>query len=139
MTATLVQARAALAGALADVDGFREVYPHFELTVNPPCAVVEYPAGQFLDFNVDFGDERNVNLAITLLVPLGQNRSASELLDSWLERAGSTSVFAAVHVDPTLGGIVQSCQITGAANYGTLQWADGTPFLGCQILTEVFL
>jgi hypothetical protein len=139
MTATLIQARQALAGVLAGVDGFRETYPHFQLTVNPPCAIVEYPPGQFLSFKESFDDERTVQLAITLLVPRGQDRSSSELIDGWLEKSGPTSIFAAVQADPTLGGVVQSCAVTAAADYGTTAWSDTTSYLGCQILLEVYL
>lgn len=139
MTATLTAARAALAAVLETVQGFREVYPHFQLSVNPPCAIVEYPSGPFLTFKESFDDERTVQLAITLLVPRGQDRSASELLDGWLEKTGASSVFAAVQADPTLGDVVQSCALTVATDYGTVQWSDQTSFLGCQILAEVFL
>lgn len=139
MTATLIQARQALAGVLADVDGFRETYPHFQLLVNPPCAIVEYPSGQFLTFKESFDDERTVELAITLLVPRGQDRSSSELLDGWLEKTGPASIFAAVQADPTLGGVVQSCAVTVATDYGTTAWSDTTSYLGCQVLVEVFL
>jgi hypothetical protein len=139
MTATLIEARQALAAVLAGLAGFRETYPHFQLSVNPPCAIVEYPEGEFLNFEVTLDDERTVQLAITLLVPRGQDRSASELLDGWLEKDGPASIFAAVEADPTLGGVVSSAAVTTAGSYGTVQWSDTVSYLGCSVHVEVFL
>lgn len=139
MTATVTQAREALADALAAVEGLREVYPRAVTTANAPCAFVEVGEGAFLTFKASLDGARDLGLVITLIVGRGQDRSSSELLDSFLADSGPTSIYAAVEADPTLGGVVESAAVMSASNYGTIPWSDGTPYLGCQLLVDVFL
>lgn len=136
MTATISQARAALAATLA-MDGVQvNAFPPG--TINVPALVITPAEGDFLTYKTSFEGSPNLTLLVTLFLQRGQDRSTNDLLDQFAADTGAKSVFAAVEADQDLGGVVTQAYVTTAGNFGSFTFA-GAEYLGCTFTVEIML
>jgi hypothetical protein len=136
VSATISQARTALAGTLA-MDGV-QVSPFPPGTVNVPALVVTPSEGEFLTYKTSFDGSPELTLLVTAFIGRGQDRSSTDLLDEFTAHTGTRSVFAAVDADQTLGGVVVAAGVVGAGNFGSFAYA-GAEYLGCTFTVEIML
>lgn len=136
MSATISQARAALAATLA-MDGV-QVNPFPPGSINVPAFVVTPGEGEFLTYKTSFDGSPDLTLLVTAFIGRGQDRSANDLLDEFTAQTGARSVFEAVDSDQTLGGVVQGAGVTAAGNFGSFTFA-AAEYLGCTFTVEIML
>lgn len=120
MTATLTQVRDALAAALGTIDGLQAyAFPPGQIAVSATgaAAVITAGPGTFLTY-ITSNVSHDLELTITVFVQRGQDRASTERLDAYLADAGPYSIYRTVADNDTLGGVVDSCIITGASNHG---------------------
>lgn len=136
MTATISQARTALAAALV-MDGVQvNAFPPG--AINVPALVITPSQGEFLSYKDSFDGQASLTLIVTAFSQRGQERSSNEELDAFLAQSGARSVFAAVENNPTLGGVVSSAAVLSAGNYGSFTFA-GAEYLGIALTVEIYL
>ena len=104
---------------------------------NPPALIVLPAPEDFLDFDVTFDGRDDFRLVLRILMSAADARTGQAALLGYLSRSGATSVRAAVYTDPTLGGVVSDCKVTGARGYGDVEWA-GQLFYGAELVVEVY-
>lgn len=124
--------RTNLKTALTAITGLR-CYDTIPDSINVPGAVV----GQ-LDFAFDTTMARGFDTAsveVLLIVGRMSERSAQNKLDGYLSGSGSTSIKAAIEVDKTLSGAVQTLRVT-TATAGTIQ-AAGNDMLAYRYNVEL--
>ena len=111
---TLAQVRDGLKARLDTIVGLR-------VTDYIPDDVGGYPAAMiFPPTNTDYSDDLGygsftVEFVVLLLVPAAVDRRQLGLYDL-LDRTGSSSVFAAVEADRSLGGLNVDARVTAAAD-----------------------
>lgn len=142
MTATPSQVRAALKTRLESISGLK-VYAFAPASISVPCAAITYGNGEFLTYRTST-DGHDMDLTITVFVQGGQRdeQTTAEALDAYLADAGSSSIYAAVEADPTLGGVVDSCSVMGASDYGSRVFGEGenaVRYQSVQFAVEVLL
>lgn len=135
MTANYDDVKVALGKTLKTIAGLR-VYPRLSGQINPPAAVISPGEGPFLTYGTTLDDGDDLDLAITLLVSRGDERSSDEDLGAYIARTGDKSILAAVAADHTLGGLVDDAWVVGAQNWNVFTIAN-TPYLGCVFPTKV--
>lgn len=135
--ATIPAIRQALATQIhAQIPSLRSA-PVVPGQVSPPVAVVRPSRSVVIEYEQSFGPgAMNVYFDVVLLAAAGSDRASQNLLDSFLATSGSTSVYAAVQADPTLGGIVSYAAVTRAQGYGMMEWA-AVEYLSSTLIVEV--
>ena len=139
--AVLSTIRAALATRLATIalpaGGTLRASAAMTGDIHPPQAVILPARGQLVTYDVTM--EPGVadwSLEIVILVSYGDERAAQLLEDGFLSSTGAQSIRAAVAADPRLGATCDYAIVTGASNYGLLDWA-GTQYLGARLAVTV--
>lgn len=135
MTASIAQARAALATALT-FDGV-QTNPEPPGTINVPALVISQSEGEFLT-DVTLDGETDLHFTVTAFAGRGQDASSNAILDAFAADTGATSITAAVDADPTLGGVVSSALVVSIGSFGSFAFAGGE-YLGCAFAVEIFL
>jgi hypothetical protein len=130
--------RVGLAASLATLD--IRAHDTWPAVIVPPAAIVRPLSGSFHD---TFDDDVVVRLELTLLLQLGDLRSAQEQLDAYIAPSGSSSIKALLEADPSLGDVVHSVAVSGWRDYGILQVGEnadarGPEFIGCKFDVEIF-
>lgn len=74
---------------------------------------------------------------IEILISLGDNESAQDALDEYLEEFGSHSVREALTRDPSLSGAVSQCIFHGWSDYGARK-TEAQVFIGAILTLEVY-
>jgi hypothetical protein len=128
MAGTASQIQAAVSAALATVPGLR-VADHLPEQVAPPMAVIQMETVTY--HRTMQGGTSEWAFLISLIAGRMGERSAQRQLDGWLSYDGSQSIRAALEVDPTLNGIVQSLIVAEMASIRLLTMGDAT-FLTCD-------
>lgn len=113
------------------------VYAYARDTIDPPCALVLPAPGDFLAFDVTFDGSDTFGLLVKILMGTQNDRTGQSRLLGYLSRSGSNSIRTAIYGDSTLGGTVADLKVTGASNYGDVEWA-GQTFFGADISVEAF-
>ena len=108
---TLDQVRDGLETRLKTISGLR-VYDYRPDNVDYPAAVI------FPPINADYRDDQgmgsfSVQFIVMLMVPSAIDRKQLDLY-VFLDRTGSSSIFAAVEADRTLGGLSVDCRVSSA-------------------------
>lgn len=129
--ATIGEIRAALAARLATIPDLN-AHDFVPSTLNPPAAVVFGPEIDY-DSTMARGSD-DYRFHVILLVASASDRSAQELLDSYLAPSGTTSVKAAV--DGDLGGVVDFARVKEVREYGP-QEVNSMSYFGAAVLVEV--
>ena len=128
MAGTASQIQAAVSAALATVPGLR-VADHLPEQVAPPMAVIQMETVTY--HRTMQGGTSEWAFLISLIAGRMGERSAQRQIDGWLSYDGSQSIRAALEVDPTLNGIVQSLIVAEMASIRLLTMGDAT-FLTCD-------
>lgn len=131
----IAEIRDGIKARLATISGLR-THDTVPSTVTPPAAVVAPASDVFITYDVAMGGIHDLAFTVTLVVSKAWDRTAQDLLDSFIDPSGSRSVFAAMESDPTLGGLVADASVRTVGNYGLITWGD-TQYLGCEFTVEV--
>ncbi len=139
MTATLAQIRAGIQTALRTIATFDpgQVHATRVATITPPATIVEPAPGEFYEYDTS-SDSHDVHLVILVLVSRADDASAWTELDPYVHPTGAQSISAAIEADPTLGGIVDDCDVRAAMDYGDYD-IGGISYFGCQFALDVML
>lgn len=137
MTATLSQVRTALASVLSGISGLN-AHAFKVGSITPPAAIVMPAPGDFFLYATASDPVHDLDLVIGLFVQWGDDESASAELDAFLSPTSTTSIWAAVDADRTLGGVVASAQVGTARSYGSYEYG-GEPYYGCEFPVSVLL
>lgn len=98
--------------------------------VNPPHAAVGLPS--IRDFRQAFAGARmTIEPTITLLTSAAFDEIGTLTMADYLAPTGSKSIYERIEKNPTLGGVVERCQITefdpiGPEEYGAIGYFGGT-------------
>jgi len=105
---------------LQEIDGLR-VYDLVPDNPQPPSAII----GQ-LDLTFDLNNARGLdqaNIDVLVIVQRFSERTGQEKLDKYLSGTGDYSIKAAIELDKTLDGAVDTLRVTSAQS-GVYQAAD---------------
>jgi len=130
--ATNAQIREGLAVRLETISGLN-VYRKAPGNVIVPAAVVRRRLIQY-DVTLDGADD--TTWGITLFASYANLEVAHETLDAYLDPAGASSVVAAVHAEPTLGGVVDFARVASAEGERLINYA-GIDYLSVEFVVEV--
>lgn len=136
MSATLTQARAAVASQLsAAITGWQIVA--YMLALPTPPAIDVRPGPEQFDQAMAGGlDEQT--LLIRAMISYAADLGAQSKLDSVLGR-GAGTIKSAIEADPTLGGVVEDCWIQSQSDYKALIPEQGTPLLAVEFTAVTYL
>lgn len=129
MTATLAEVRTALAETLADVTGLR-TYDFMPDQFACPCIAV-LPLG-WVPISFQQGSAQ-YEFALIVRVQSTSERAGQLALDDFITPVGATSIWAALYADPTLGGVVHDCGVSGMRDYGFASDGDATRYFQATI------
>lgn len=136
MTATYDEVKVALGEVLETIPGLR-VYPRLSGQINPPAAVIAPGTGVFLTYRTS-NVSHDLDLAVTVFVQRGNDRTADEELSAYIADSGDQSIYAIVNANSTLGGKVDDAWVTQAQDWGVFTYAD-VSYLGCVFPVQVLL
>lgn len=102
-----------LAEALAPLAGLR-IFAYPPDSATPPAAIVSYPETFVFDFTMRRGSDQ-ASFPVHVLVGRVSTRAARDELVEYMAGSGPRSVKAAIEADPTLGGRVDTVQVTTVA------------------------
>lgn len=129
--------RRALADALRARFPELQVEPYMLSDPTPEAAHV-YPST--LEYDLAFQRGLDVDsYFVEVFVAEVSDIGAQDVLDDYLEPDGPLSVKEALELDRTLGGLVDSLQVTGTSGYRRYLRTDGSsPVLGAQWTVKVW-
>jgi len=130
--ATTTQIREGIAARLATISGLH-VYPKPPGVIVAPAAVVTRRQTRF---DVTFDDADDSSFAVAMFVQFANTDVAHDQMDGYVSPAGASSVVAAIHADPTLGGVVDFVRVTSAEGERLVDYA-GTPYLSVEFIIEI--
>lgn len=131
--ATLSAIRDGLKVRLATITSLH-AYDVMPDSVNAPAAVVRPVTG---DYRGSLAGSPSVRFEIILYVPMARLDRAQDLLDSYLQESGASSVFAAIEADRTLGAVVEETHVPGWRNYDQRE-LNGQQYLSAIVDVEVW-
>jgi hypothetical protein len=132
---TFAAVRAAVAAYLTTAAGLRATPNRFG-QINPPMAVIMPQTGTFIRYSVTLDGETDYTLRAIILVSEGDSASGQDLIDTYLSPVGTSSVYAAVQKDPTLGGQVSYAAVIEATAYGLMNF-QGIDYLAAHLILNV--
>ena len=130
--ATFEQIREGLATRLETIAGLN-VYRKAPGNITVPAAIVRRRETRY-DVTLDGADD--TTFGITVFVSFANVEVGHEALDGYLDPAGSSSVVAAIHAEPTLGGVVDFARVASAEGERITNYA-GVDYLSVEFVVEV--
>lgn len=130
--ATVAAIRAGLKTAVETVTGLRAL-DYRPGSISPPVAIVALRETRY-DVTLDGADD--TTMAVTVYVQFGTDRTSEEDLNGYMDPAGATSIVAAIHADPTLGGVVDFARVVSVADNGLIEYG-GAFYLAATFVVEV--
>ena len=130
--ATVAAIRTALKTAVETVTGLRAL-DYRPGSISPPVAIVALRETRY-DVTLDGADD--TTMAVTVYVEFGTDRTSEADLNGYMDPAGATSVAAAIHTDPTLGGVVDFVRVGSVTDLGLVEYG-GAPYLAAVFLVEI--
>src|SRR5688500_405760 len=106
------------------------VSPGLSGQINPPHAAIGLP--RIGDFRQAFaGDRMTLEPTITLLTSSAFDEVGKLTMADYLAPTGPKSIYERIEKNPTLGGVVERCQVTdfdplGPEEYGAIGYFGGT-------------
>jgi hypothetical protein len=88
----------------------------------------------------DLNAARGVNrytFTVTVFVVKADDRAAQVRVDPYVSPSGTQSVKAAIEVDRTLGGVVDTCRVVSVSNYASSD-ANDVLYLAVDFEVEVY-
>lgn len=130
--------RVALADALRAISGLH-VYDYVPEQIVVPAVLVK-PSG--IEYHQTLGGGSSINecrFRVRVYVQKVSDRAAQDALDSMLAPHGSRSLRAAIEVDTTLGGVVNSTHVVGMVDdsYGFYTVGE-IQYSGFELQVEVY-
>jgi len=130
--ATVAAVRTALKDRLAAITTLR-VHDVMPDALVSPAAVVRPLSGVFASAH---GGSPTTTFEVIVIVPLSSLQTGQRVLDPYLEDTGSSSIYATIRADQTLGAVVRGTQVAGWRDYGSLV-INGVEYLGARVDVEV--
>lgn len=87
----------------------------------------------------DDGVEVQADFVVRFLVQSNAMQTGQQQLDAFISTEGSDSAVLAIQADSTLGGAVQSVQVTDVRNYGVVTLPDSRRYLSAELVVNVFV
>ena len=112
-----------------------KVYDRPPDSINQFPAAIIVPLGGLYDYAMNTGIR--YQFEVTLLVARQELVTAQEILDPYIDRSGTNSIYAAIDGDTTLGGECSECRIAEFRDYGGLSYG-GHIYLGVKFIIEVY-
>lgn len=118
----------AIEGQLATIDGLH-TSDYAPGQIQPPHALVLAPP--ISSYFVGYGDRRPIlEVSVTVLVSAALDRVGQLALADYADPDSATSIPKAIAANPTLGGVVNQCQVTsfeplGSEDVGLLGYYGG--------------
>ena len=132
--ATLAQLRSGLQARLNTISGLR-TYAYMAPKPEPPAACVN--SGEHA-YDATFEGEWTPQFEVWVFVHPADLVRAQQKLDAYLAPSGATSIPAAIHADPSLGGVADSCRVLRVSRPPALVETASGPLLGAALAVEVF-
>jgi hypothetical protein len=133
---TLAQIRDGIEARLETIVGLR-VYDYMPGDQNYPAAVIYPPV--HTDYRDDLGyGSYPATFIVMLFVPATVDRQQLDLYD-FLDRTGTSSIFAAIEADRTLGGLSVDARVVSAADPLDLGEMAGTKVYQRAVVVEVIV
>ena len=135
----IVAIQAGLAAAVANVTGIRQSFPRLPDDINPATFIAgEYDLSRHLTFSSG-GGLRAIPFTCLLLTSRGDTDQGRQDLATFLdEGSATTSVFAALEADKTLGGVCSTLIVDGATGVGRQYEVGLVAYLGAEIQVRVW-
>lgn len=114
-----------------------KVHPFSPDSIVTPCAIVLPAPGNFVTFDVTFDGKDDFELLVKILVGSEMTKAGQQQLLAFLGRTGSSSIWAAIYGDRTLGGVVADLKVETAGGYGDVEHA-GIPYFGAELAVSVW-
>jgi hypothetical protein len=124
--------REGIAARLGTIEGL-QVYPRPPGTIVVPAAVVRR---RIINYDATFDGVDDTVWSVTVFVSFANTDVSVEQLDSFCAPSGASSVVAAIHADPTLGGVVDFARVTSAEGEKVTNYA-GTDYLSAEFAIEI--
>lgn len=121
MPATVSQVSAGLKTRLATITGLR-TFDYVPDQINPPLAIASLDTISF--HNSMANGDPEMEFLITVVLGRINERTATANLDGYTSPTGASSIRAAIEADRTLGGVANTCIVTGASNIRPVTQAD---------------
>lgn len=125
--------RAGLAANLSTITGLQVLETAPE-SIAPPTVVIVPGDGEFVSYDVSTDGADDVKFTLHLYIARRLDQVAQAEVDSYLDRTGSKSIYAAVRSAPIAG--TDFVEVTSAFDYGDYVYA-GELFLGCKFTVEI--
>lgn len=102
-------------------------------SINPPTAIVLPSPSEFVTYDrtMDAAGCDDFELVVKVIMGAADERSGQKELMSYFARSGA-SLLAAIHADPTLGGVVAFSEPTRGTAYGDVEWS-GVVYFGAEL------
>jgi len=111
------------------------IYAYAPDTLNPPTAIVLPSPSDFLVWDRTFDGSDDYSVTVKIIMGSQDDRSGQAELLSYFDRTGSTSLYAVINADRTLGGTVSMTSIIRGTAYGDVEWG-GVTFFGGELTVE---
>lgn len=132
--ATISAIRTGIATNLATISGLRTAATMPDQP-NPPIAIV---MPQSVSFDTAYGRGMDTyEFVVLTIVGRVDERTAQNLLDSYCNPTGATSIKTAIESDRTLGGEVQDLRVTEMRNYSSVPVGEIT-YLAAEFVVTVY-
>lgn len=132
-TADLSAIREAVAAAVdAATTGLNVAARYPGVIVSPAAVVVR----RSTTFDTAFDIAADHQLAIRMFMSFADLQGSQERLDDWCAPSGAESIRAAIDADPTLGGLVDFCRISGVEDEQIATYAR-IDYLTVDLVLEV--
>lgn len=134
MPATVSQVATGLKNRLATISGLR-VFDYVPDQINPPLAIATLDTITYHNA-MALGDPE-MEFLITVVLGRINERTATANLDGYTSPTGASSIRAAIEGDTTLGGVANTCIVTGASNVRPVSQADAV-YLAVDFSVRVY-
>lgn len=132
--ASICALRRGLEAQLKNIKGLR-VVPHSPERISVPAAAIEVSS---IDYDQTFGKRlHEYPFTVRVYTSRADDKAGQDRLDAFLDPTGDVSVKAAIEADTSLGGVAETCRVTGVDNYGVYEVA-GTNYYGAEFAVSVW-
>lgn len=115
------------------------VYDYAPDAPSAPAAFI-YPTDfTYHDTFSSAGEMTEIEFVVRLLVSSVAMQGGQQLLNNFISTSTDKSAVAAIELDPTLGGVVDSTEVTKQQHYGVLNMPDGLRYLSAELVISVYV
>jgi hypothetical protein len=110
----------------------------YEIAAPTPPTIHCFPGPITYDL-AGSGGLDEVMMTIQVLVPLGADFAAQDLLNGFMDALGPKSIKQAIEADSSLGGIVSDLQVLGCSGQQRFVRDNGPPLWGADWSVQVYV